>query len=69
MFYENQLHGYGAVKFSDGEEYKGYFKFGKKDGYGENKYTDGNLYWGEWKDDDKHGLVIEYIPKEMRDGF
>lgn len=62
MFYENELHGYGALKFSDGWEYKGHYKFGKKDGYGEQKYTDGSLYWGEKMDDEKHGLGIQYFP-------
>ena len=48
-FINGIANGYGEVKYSDGDVYKGEWKDSKYNGYGEIKSPDGYVYKGKWK--------------------
>jgi hypothetical protein len=50
------FHGHGKLKYTNGDMYKGMFKFGRKDGKGFYKNLEtGDEYDSEWQDDLLHG--------------
>ena len=54
-WFENQKHGRGTCKWSDGRTYEGEYAFDKKEGYGVFSWPNGKKYEGEWKAGKQHG--------------
>ncbi len=53
-------HGYGTLKYSNGDKYKGYWLFNKKSGWGKLTYQNGDYYEGRWKADKMCGYGVYY---------
>ncbi len=49
------MHGNGHYVWGDGREYKGSYKYDKKDGFGKYRWGDGRIYIGFWKDGKQNG--------------
>ena len=51
------------MKYSNGDEYTGEFRNGKRDGKGELVSSSGHKYVGTFKDDMRHGEGDDHIPE------
>jgi hypothetical protein len=67
----NCQNGQGTYIHSDGDQYKGEWKDGRKHGQGTYTYSDGKRYEGEWKKGMRHGLgkVIDEKGVESKNGY
>jgi hypothetical protein len=52
---ENQLHGGGEFRWSNGDVYSGRYLNGKRSGFGRMTFANGNSYTGTWKNGLYHG--------------
>ncbi len=61
----------GKLKLSNGDEYQGIFKNGKKDGKGVLKKKNGDVYIGNWRNDKPHGAGLDYSENNQnrKEGF
>jgi hypothetical protein len=61
----------GKFRLSNGDEYQGTFKDGKRDGRGVLKKKNGGVYIGNWKKDKPHGAGLEYSENNQnrKEGF
>jgi len=68
FYYEGEMvntmyHGFGNIRYLNGNTYQGKFAFNQRDGPGKMTFTcgdtqfcsDGSVYVGEWKDNKRHG--------------
>lgn len=55
---DGNYHGYGVLKFRNGESYDGHFSNGTFDGKGTFNYDDGSKYEGEWVRGQKNGQGV-----------
>lgn len=55
---DNQMHGKGEYKWSDGRKYVGQYVQDQKEGYGEMEWPDGRKYKGYYKDGKQEGIGI-----------
>ncbi len=65
----NMRHGYGTMKYNNGDIYKGYWIFNKKSGYGELTYENGDSYKGRWKKNYMNGYGKYTIGNKKYVGF
>ncbi|KAL7466748.1 hypothetical protein ACHAXS_007031, partial [Conticribra weissflogii] len=69
IFSKDKGDGYFIYKSSSGNEYRGYWKDGRRHGQGLAKYRDGEVYTGEWKRGRRHGRgVLHLANSEVFDG-
>jgi hypothetical protein len=63
--------GYGELKFTSGNLYKGYFANGKKEGKGLFTWGNGSSYDGDWKNDkmEGNGTYVSNTKKKYIGGF
>jgi len=59
----SQKHGQGKMRYDNGNEYEGQWKYNKRDGKGTTKYASGNVYTGTWKAGKRHGFGVFNIKK------
>jgi hypothetical protein len=52
---EDQPHGHGVYKWTNGDVYEGEWHHGSREGKGRCAYGSGNVYEGHWKDNQKDG--------------
>jgi len=55
---QGQAHGYGALRFKNGEFYEGQFYNDRMDGVGKHRWPSGALYEGQWDADERQGLGV-----------
>ena len=58
QYKNDKRNGYGILRLSDGQEYRGNFKDGEFDGYGFKKYRNNDEHYGQWKNDLLHGETV-----------
>ena len=53
--HHGRWHGYGRASFSNGESYKGKYKFDQRHGHGIYCWHDKHVYNGQFLEDKRHG--------------
>ena len=58
-WHNDQFHGHGVWKHSNGDIYEGNLEKGQANNFGKYTYANGSSYQGLWKNDSYHGYGTE----------
>lgn len=69
-YFEGVFHGKGELTFTNGDQYTGMFKFGRKEGKGVYKRMEtGDEYDSEWQEDLLHGKCKIKLGADKKQGY